>query len=112
MIYLHGSTSFHHAISFLVSVEVHRTKRTLPFLGRRRNGKNKAFASGKFSWVILALLLLAGHLGPAYLRNLCFRGVIIIPVTMRSLALGLQAALFIDSRLFIPMLHIVLLRPL
>jgi hypothetical protein len=73
--------------------------------------KQGTFASGKFSWVSLALLLLAGHLGPAYLRNLCFRGVI-IPVTMRSLALGLQAALFIDSRLFIPMLHIVLLRPL
>jgi hypothetical protein len=111
MIHLHGSTFIHHAISFLASgAPPNKTNATILW-GGDVTVKNKAFASGKFSWVILALLLLAGHLGPAYLRNLCFRGVI-IPVTMRSLALGLQAALFIDSRLFIPMLHIVLLRPL
>jgi hypothetical protein len=51
----------------------------------------------------------AGHLGHSYLRKLLFRGIVTIPVTMRWLALCHQAALFIDSRLFIPMLHILLL---
>jgi hypothetical protein len=54
---------------------------------------------------------LAANLDRSHLRNLRFRGMIVL-VTMRRLALGLQAALFIDSRLFIPMLHILLLRTL
>jgi hypothetical protein len=53
---------------------------------------------------------LAGHLGHSRLRKQFLRGMVTIPVTMRGLALGLQAALFINSRLFIPMLHILLLR--
>jgi hypothetical protein len=58
------------------------------------------------------VLARAGHLGHPHLRKLLFRGIVTIPVTMRWLALCPQAALFIDSRLFIPMLHIFLLRTL
>ena len=68
--------------------------------------------SGKFFVGHCSSASLAGHLGRSHLRKLLFRGMVPIPVTMRWLALGPQAALFIDSRLFIPMLHILLLRTL
>ena len=68
--------------------------------------------SGKFLVGHCSFASLAGHLGHFHLRKPLFRGIVTIPVTMRWLALCPQAALFIDSRLFIPMLHIFLLRTL